>query len=151
MKTTYITSSPEQTIALAKRAGEKIASGDVIAYKGSMGAGKTTFTRGLAIGMGLGDKVTSPTFALVNEYKEGSRTLAHFDMYRISSSDELDVTGFYDYIDMGAAVAVEWSENVIDGFDDGYITITINRIDENTREITFETVNGDDRFADIGD
>lgn len=150
---TYKTNSPEETILLARKAGERIKSGETIAYFGSMGAGKTTFTRGLAIGMGLADEVTSPTFSLVNEYRDrsGRVVLAHFDMYRIHGGEELDVTGFYDYLDSGSAVAVEWAENVIDGIDEPYIRITINRIDDNTREITFETENGDERFADIGD
>lgn len=144
----FITRSPEETIALAKRAGEKLKPSEVIAYNGAMGVGKTTFTRGLAMGMGLDDCVTSPTFALVNEYR-GGKTLVHFDMYRIASADELEVTGFYDYLDSGACIAVEWAENVIDGLDD-YIKITLERIDDTTRKITFETRNGDERFADIG-
>ena len=78
-----ITHSPQETIAAAKKLGSLLKAGDMIAYKGGLGAGKTTFTRGLAIGLGLGDNVTSPTFALVNEYRGEKISLYHFDMYTI--------------------------------------------------------------------
>ena len=103
-----ISNSPEETIEYAKKIGKLLKGGEVIAYKGSMGAGKTTFTRGLCIGMGLPDEVTSPTFALVNEYR-GKITLYHFDMYRIQSADDLETTGFYDFISDVSVLAVVWS------------------------------------------
>ena len=90
----WTTHSPEETIALARKLGERLHPGDCIAYRGDLGAGKTTFTRGLALGMGLGDCVTSPTFALVHEYGDGK--LIHFDMYRITDENELETTGFID-------------------------------------------------------
>ncbi|MEG0615191.1 MAG: tRNA (adenosine(37)-N6)-threonylcarbamoyltransferase complex ATPase subunit type 1 TsaE, partial [Oscillospiraceae bacterium] len=120
--------------------------GDIIAYKGSMGAGKTTFTRGLAVGMGLPDEVVSPTFALVNEYR-GKISLYHFDMYRIKNSDDLETTGFYDYMSDDSVLAIEWSENIADALPNGTIFITICRIDEEIREITVE---GDCRFENFG-
>ena len=92
-----ITHSPEETIEFAKSVGEKLKGGDVVAFIGGLGAGKTTFTRGLVLGLGLEDDVTSPTFSLVNEYT-GKTTLYHFDMYRIINSDELETTGFFDYM-----------------------------------------------------
>ena len=143
-KTTH---SPEETIEYAKLIGSKLKKGDVIAYLGGLGAGKTTFTRGLAIGMGLPDEVISPTFSLVNEYR-GNITLYHFDMYRITSSDDLETTGFYDYLNENNVLAIEWSENIKDALDKNTIFITINRIDDNTREII---IDGDGRFANIGD
>lgn len=143
-----ITHSPEETILIAEKIGAKLKKGDVIAYTGGLGAGKTTFTRGLAVGMGLGDNVTSPTFALVNEYrKDGLPTLYHFDMYRILNSFELETTGFYDYPIDESVFAIEWSENISDALPKNTIFIEIKNIDENSREIT---VKGDDRFADIG-
>ena len=78
-----ITRSPEETIAFAEKIGKLLRGGDIIAYRGGLGAGKTTFTRGIAVGMGLPDEVSSPTFALVNEYRGKKLTLYHFDMYRI--------------------------------------------------------------------
>ena len=77
-----------------------------------MGAGKTTFTKGLAAALGITDPVTSPTFALVNEYTEGRLPLFHFDLYRIDSYDDLYAIGFLDYLDRGGIIAAEWSENI---------------------------------------
>lgn len=139
-----ITHSPEETIEFAKKIGSKLKGGDVVAYKGGMGAGKTTFTRGLAVGMGLPDEVTSPTFALVNEYRGKELTLYHFDMYRIVDTDELETTGFFDYMSEDSVIAVEWSENISDALPNGTVYITINRLSETEREIIVE---GDDRFC----
>lgn len=132
------THSPEETIDAAKKLGSMLNAGDIIAYKGGLGAGKTTFTRGLAIGLGLGDNVFSPTFALVNEYKGKNISLYHFDMYRISGEDDLESTGFYDYPFEDNIVAVEWSENIADFLPENTIYITISRIDDDTREIIIE-------------
>ncbi|CDF02909.1 uncharacterized protein family UPF0079 ATPase [Ruminococcus sp. CAG:624] len=132
------THSPEETIDAAKKLGSMLHAGDIIAYKGGLGAGKTTFTRGLAIGLGLGDNVFSPTFALVNEYKGKNISLYHFDMYRISGEDDLESTGFYDYPFEDNIVAVEWSENIADFLPENTIYITISRIDDDTREIIIE-------------
>ena len=95
----YKTNSAGQTISLGEQIGKRLKGGDVVAYSGGLGAGKTTITRGISIGLGLGDEVTSPTFALVNEYHGENLTLYHFDMYRITSADDLETTGFYDYMD----------------------------------------------------
>lgn len=138
-----ITHSPEETIEFGKKIGAKLRGGDVIAFVGGLGAGKTTFTRGLAIGMGLGDEVTSPTFALVNEYR-GKINLYHFDMYRIMNAESLETTGFYDYISDDNVLAIEWSENIKDCLDKNTIYITINRIDDDTREII---IDGGERFC----
>ncbi len=132
------THSPEETIDAAKKLGSMLHAGDIIAYKGGLGAGKTTFTRGLAIGLGLGDNVFSPTFALVNEYKGKNISLYHFDMYRIRGEDDLESTGFYDYPFEDNIVAVEWSENIADFLPENTIYITISRIDDDTREIIIE-------------
>ena len=132
------TSSPEETIAAAEKLGGLLKAGDMIAYKGGLGAGKTTFTRGHAIGMGLGDNVTSPTFALVNEYRGEDMTLYHFDMYRINSEEDLESTGFYDYDFENNVAAVEWSENIADFLPKSTIYITIERLSELEREIIIE-------------
>lgn len=143
-----ITRSPEETIEFAQKIGELLCGGEIIAYRGGLGAGKTTFTRGLAIGFGVGDDVTSPTFALVNEYKKNGKALCHFDMYRINGADDLETTGFYDYMDGETVMAVEWSENIADALPEGTIFIDITRIDDTTREIE---ISGDDRFENTGD
>ncbi len=138
-----ITHSPEETIEFAKEIGSKLKGGDIVAYIGGLGAGKTTFTRGLAMGMGLDDEVTSPTFALVNEYR-GKVNLYHFDMYRIMNAESLETTGFYDYISDDNILVIEWSENIKDALEENTIYITINRIDDQTREII---IDGGERFC----
>lgn len=142
-----ITASPEETIMLGKKIGARLKGGDCIAYKGGLGAGKTTVTRGISIGMGLGDEVTSPTFALVNEYRGSKLSLCHFDMYRITSPDDLETTGFYDYMDDNTVLAVEWSENIEAELPENSIIIEIRRTGENTRKFI---ITGDERFDDIG-
>lgn len=141
------TTSPEETIAFAEKIGRLLHGGDVIAYKGGLGAGKTTFTRGIAVGMGLPDEVFSPTFALVNEYRCKGITLYHFDMYRIMNAESLETTGFYDYLSDESVVACEWSENIEEYLPVNHITITINHCGENKREIIVE---GDGRFDTAG-
>ena len=141
------TASPEETIAFAEQIGRLLRGGDVIAYRGGLGAGKTTFTRGIALGMGLPDEVSSPTFALVNEYRGNGLTLYHFDMYRILNAEALETTGFYDYISEDAVIVCEWSENIADCLPENVIAITIETAGENVRKITVE---GDERFASAG-
>ena len=143
---TITTHSPQETIDFAEKVGKKLKPNDVIAYKGGMGAGKTTFTIGLAKGMGLTSWVSSPTFALVYEY-EGEIPLCHFDMYRINTQDELYSTGFFDYLDTGRVLAIEWSENIELALPEGYITIDIAINEDDSRTIT---VLGDERFENIG-
>lgn len=133
-----VTHSPSETIEAAKKLGSMLRPGDMIAYKGGLGAGKTTFTRGLAIGLGLGDNVSSPTFALVNEYRGKHITLYHFDMYRISTEEGLESTGFYDYDFENNVAAVEWSENISKYLNKNTIYVTIESLGENDREITIE-------------
>lgn len=133
-----VTHTPAETIEAGRRLGELLRAGDMIAYKGGLGAGKTTFTRGLAIGLGLGDNVSSPTFALVNEYRGKALTLYHFDMYRITTEEGLESTGFYDYDFENSIAAVEWSENIDEFLPKNTIYITINPLGENEREIIVE-------------
>lgn len=146
MQYEFITRSPEESIALGEKIGAKLKAGDVIAYLGDLGAGKTTFTRGLAAGMGLDDLVTSPTFALVHAYGEPPLMLCHFDMYRIESEDELETTGFYDYPPEECVFAIEWSENIAAALPRNTIRITLERLGDAERRITIE---GDERFADL--
>lgn len=131
----FISNSPADTENIGKMLGEKINSGTVIAFKGGLGMGKTCFTRGLAKGLGSSDTVTSPTFALVNEYLSGRIPLYHFDMYRISGWEDLYSTGFFDYIDEGAVLACEWSENIENALPQDTLYVEFNRIDDLTRDI----------------
>lgn len=132
----FITESPEQTEELAARLAQTLEGTEVIALFGGLGAGKTAFTRGLAAGLGIDDGVSSPTFALVNEYS-GKYTVYHFDMYRVHAWDDLYSTGFFDYEGQGIMV-IEWSENIVDYLPEQHMTIRIETLSEQCREITIE-------------
>ena len=141
----FFSNSPEQTEALGAQLALKLQPGAVIAYEGDLGAGKTAFTRGLAKGLGSADRVTSPTYTIVNEYPSGRLPLFHFDMYRLESSDDLWDIGWEDYLEQGGVCAVEWSENVQDALQ-GAIRVRIEKTGEDSRKITIE---GGDGFADL--
>lgn len=142
------THSADETQALGKKLAESLRPGDVIAYFGDLGAGKTAFTRGIAEGLGVLEQVTSPTYTIVNEYLSGRLPLFHFDMYRLGSSDELFDIGWEDYLARGGVCAVEWSENVEDALRDAiHITIEKDPLEPDTRRITIE---GGSRFEAAG-
>ncbi len=139
------THSTTQTEHLGSRIASVLTGVEVIALFGDLGAGKTAFTRGLCRGLGFDNGVSSPTFAIVNEYR-ARYPVYHFDMYRITSSDDLYAVGFYDYLDRGILV-IEWSENIESELDDTAIRIHITKTDdENTRSFLIE---GMDDYADI--
>lgn len=113
----FVTRSAAETEELAKSFAASLAPGEVIAFYGDLGAGKTAFTRGLAAGLGVIDAVTSPTYTIVNEYLTGRLPLFHFDLYRLSSGDELFEIGWEDYLRRGGVCAVEWTENAEDAIE----------------------------------
>jgi len=134
----YRSGSEAETENLGAGLAEKLCPGTVIAFTGDLGAGKTAFVRGLARGLGVTDRVTSPTFTIVNEYEGGRLPLFHFDMYRLGSSDELFDIGWEDYLRRGGVCAVEWSEKVSDALT-GALRVDIRRGGgENERVITIE-------------
>ena len=137
-----ISNSVEETEKIAAEYARGLKAGDVLFFRGDLGAGKTAFVRGLAAGLGIApEAVSSPTFTFVKEYRGGRLPLAHFDMYRVGSADDLYSIGFFDYIGSDAVVAVEWSENIADIVDIPHATITIARGEnENRRIITTEEV-----------
>ena len=135
----YITKNEMETEALGAAFGAKIPDGTVVAMYGDLGAGKTAFVRGMAKGMGIDMRVSSPTFTIVNEYI-GERELFHFDMYRLGSSDELFDIGWEDYLAREGVCVVEWSENVSDAFDGTEIEVEINKLSDTERKITIRGV-----------
>lgn len=141
----FTSNSPSETEKIGFALGKIIPAGIVIAYRGDLGAGKTAFTRGLARGLGCAELVTSPTYTIVNEYLGGRLPLFHFDMYRLSSSDDLWDIGWEDYLDRNGVCAVEWSENVADALE-GALTISIDKLGEDSRRISIE---GGDFLADL--
>ncbi len=137
-----ITRSPAETEDLGESLARVLRPGDVVALTGDLAAGKTRFVAGLARGLGLADSVTSPTFAIAHEYREGLVPLFHFDMYRLSSSEELYDIGWEDYLAQGGVCAVEWSENVADAMPPQSIFVDIRILDDETREITVRMPEG---------
>ena len=133
----YITNSVEETIVAAEEVAASLSAGDIILYEGDMGAGKTHFTKGIAKHLGIDDEITSPTFALVNEYY-GDVPLFHFDLYRIESYDDLYAIGFFDYLDRGGIIAAEWSENIAELKSElgEVISVCIEKLSETGRKIT---------------
>jgi len=131
----FITHSSLQTEEVGQALAKQLSPGAVIAYRGDLGAGKTAFTRGLARGLGIREPVTSPTYTIVNEYLSGRMPLFHFDMYRLTSADDLFDIGWEDYLERGGVCAVEWSENVWEAMETP-ITVTIEKLGEQSRRIT---------------
>lgn len=132
----YISHSPSDTENIASEIAASLKGNEVLAMFGTLGMGKTAFVRGLAVGLGNTSEISSPTFAIVHDYG-GNPPLYHFDMYRINTWDDLYSTGFFDYLDMGGILAVEWSENIENVLPDGYIRIQFEKGDnDNDRIIT---------------
>ena len=135
----YISDSPEQTENFGAKLARCLNGGTVVAFFGSMGMGKTAFVRGMARGLELDAQVSSPTFALVNEYG-GNPPLYHFDMYRVTSWEDLYSTGFFDYLDQGGILAVEWSENIEQALPENTVRVEIQKgTDDNQRIIRIES------------
>lgn len=135
-----ITKSADETMNFATEFAKSIKSPCVIVLSGDLGAGKTTFTKGFAKGLGISEIVTSPTFTLLNEFV-GKEKMYHFDMYRLSSKEEAYELGFEDYFKKNDGfVLVEWAENVEGLFSPPYKKITINKISDNEREIKIEEI-----------
>jgi tRNA threonylcarbamoyladenosine biosynthesis protein TsaE len=143
----FYSSCVSETEAIAEKLGKTLKRGNVVAYFGGLGMGKTAFTRGLARGMGITADVASPTFAIVNDYG-GSPALVHFDMYKVDSWDDLYSSGFFDYLDMGAVLAVEWSENIENALPDDTIRVIIEQGEnESDRIITIEGIDENENFG----
>ena len=125
----------------AQRSAKSLKAGDVVAFSGDLGAGKTAFTRGVLHGLGYEGRVTSPTFAIANEYETPTVKVAHFDLYRILDSEALFEIGFDEYLDGSRIVLIEWSENAADVLPEAYKTVHIAYGDaDNDRRITIGEV-----------
>ena len=134
---TIYSSSESETEAAGARLAEMLGPGAVVALSGELGAGKTAFVRGLAAGLGITSRVTSPTFAIVNEY-DGRIPLFHFDMYRVTSEDELFELGWDDYLERGGIIAAEWSGNIANALPSGTVYVRIVKTGDNTRRIDID-------------
>ena len=133
------THSPEETEALGARLAQSLVPGDVVAFSGDLGAGKTALTRGILRGLGYPGRVTSPTFAIANEYDTPHGRVVHCDLYRIPDSQALLDTGFDEYLDGSAIVLIEWSENAAGILPTHHKTVHISYGNSNNdRIVTFE-------------
>ena len=139
----YLSHSEQETEELGAALAGRLKAGDVVAYRGDLGAGKTAFTRGLARGLGCHGRVTSPTFTIVNEY-EGPTPLFHFDLYRLGGEEELWDIGWEDYLARNGVCAVEWSEIAPGALPENTVYVTLRRRPgaEEEREILVEGVEG---------
>ena len=138
--------SPKVTEQIGQKIADRLKGKEVVAMFGGLGMGKTALTRGIAAGLGAEDCVSSPTFALVNEY-EGRCRIYHFDMYRINGIDDLYAIGFFDYLDTGVLI-IEWSENIADALPEDSIIIRLEHGEnENSRVITIEGEGFDENFS----
>lgn len=129
-----ITKSREETIKFAEEYGKTLRGGDVLLLDGEMGAGKTVFTKGIALALGINAEITSPTYAYLNDY-DGK--LYHYDCYRLSSGEDAEALGLTEYFYGNGVCVVEWSENVADVLPDNCKRVKIEKIDLNTRKITY--------------
>ena len=137
----FSSNSEAETEELGNRLAQVLVPGSVVAFTGDLGAGKTAFVRGLARGLGITQRVTSPTYTIANEYEGGRLPLFHFDLYRLSGEDELYEIGWEDYLARGGVCALEWSERAPGLFGEDCIRVDIRTgPKENQREITVEGV-----------
>ncbi len=135
---TYVTTSVEETIRLGQRLGDLLSEGDVVALVGELGSGKTWFTKGLALGLGVSAEtiVTSPSFTLVNEYK-GRHTIHHMDFYRLENLPEVLSAGLEEYLHNRGVVVLEWADRWPEILPEERVMVKFLIMDECRREITF--------------
>ena len=128
----HITENAEQTMNLGEAFAKKLKNGDVVLLKGEMGAGKTVFVKGIAKALGITERITSPTYAYMNDY-DGK--LYHYDCYRLSSGEDAESLGLTDYFYADGICVIEWSENIADVLPKNTISVTIEKTGENQRRI----------------
>ena len=129
-----ITKSQSETIEFAKKYGQSLKSGDVVLLNGEMGAGKTVFTKGIALALGITSEITSPTYAYLNDY-DGK--LYHYDCYRLSSGEDAEALGLTDYFYGKGVCLIEWSQNIADVLPENCKRVKIEKIGDEQRRITF--------------
>lgn len=130
----FISRSAEQTIDFAREYASSLKGGDVVLLNGEMGAGKTVFAKGVALGLGIDDEILSPTYAYMNDY--GGK-LYHYDCYRLSSGAQAEGLGLVDYFYGDGVCLVEWAENIADVLPENCKTVTIEKLDDGVRKIIY--------------
>ncbi|MDD4110370.1 MAG: tRNA (adenosine(37)-N6)-threonylcarbamoyltransferase complex ATPase subunit type 1 TsaE [Clostridia bacterium] len=143
METTYLSSSPKDTISFAEKFAKGLTVPKIVLLSGDLGAGKTTFAKGIAKGLGIKKNITSPTFTILNEYKNNKNSLFHFDMYRLNSADEAFSLGFENYFNhkkLPGIILVEWAENVKGLIKKPYVTIELTKENDTNRKIVIKEI-----------
>ncbi len=134
---TVVASSPEETWRIGEMLAEKLNAGDTVCLYGDLGAGKTSFSYGIALGLQVKEKyITSPTFTFVNEY-EGRVPFYHIDLYRLKGAEELEGIGFEEYIESDGVTVIEWAERAEDVLPEECLGVYLSYVNENSREIGF--------------
>ncbi len=130
----FISRSAEQTVDFAREYASSLKGGDVVLLNGEMGAGKTVFAKGVALGLGIDDEILSPTYAYMNDY--GGK-LYHYDCYRLSSGAQAEGLGLVDYFYGDGVCLVEWAQNIADVLPENCKTVTIEKLDDGVRKIIY--------------
>lgn len=133
----FVTSSPEETVELGKKIGRMLKNGDVIAMQGTLAAGKTTITKGIAAALGIEDTITSPTFCLISEY-QGKMPLYHMDVYRLNGAEDFAELGTDDMIYGNGVSIIEWSEKIMTELPRKTILLKITPQEDGTRLIEID-------------
>lgn len=137
---TFRTSSAEETIELGKKIGKLLKKGDIIAMQGTLAAGKTTITKGIAQALGITETITSPTFCLISEY-QGTMPLYHMDVYRLDGREDFINLGTDDMLYGDGVSIIEWSEKILDELPSNTIVLKITPQDDGTRLIEIDNWN----------
>lgn len=143
MRIEVLAKNEEQTMAIGQKLAQSMVVPQVVSLVGDLGAGKTTFAKGFAKGLGISKMVTSPTFTILNEYLEGKTKMYHFDMYRLESEEEARAVGFETYFDLSSLdgiTIVEWAENTKGILPKSYLRVTIEKVSDEERKITIEQI-----------
>lgn len=134
---TFKTNSADETIALGEKIGSLLQKGDIIAMQGTLAAGKTTITKGIAQALGVKDTITSPTFCLISEY-EGKMPLYHMDVYRLDGAEDFANLGTEDMLYGEGVSIIEWSEKIMEELPKKTIILKIAPQEDGSRTITIE-------------
>ncbi|OGW38664.1 MAG: tRNA (adenosine(37)-N6)-threonylcarbamoyltransferase complex ATPase subunit type 1 TsaE [Nitrospirae bacterium GWD2_57_9] len=137
MMFSVVTSAPEQTWRVGEMLGKRLGAGDTLCLYGDLGAGKTSFSYGVALGLEVKERyITSPTFTFVNEY-EGRLPFYHIDLYRLKGAEELESIGFEEYPGSDGVTVIEWAERAEDALPEERLSVYLTYVNENSREIGF--------------
>ena len=137
----YISNSVEETKNFAKTFASKLKNGDVVCFKGNLGAGKTQFVQGVANYFDIKENVISPTFNILLQYDAKDITLFHFDLYRLEEEEQLEDIAFYETLESNGISFIEWSEKFPNALPDSYYEVNIEKMSDSSRKITVDIVN----------